>query len=88
MEFYQIQRKSKCMIPVKLNTMEIKDKDLEVWEEESIQIKYLRCSLVAVVWAEWEEWEEWVEWVEWVEEAEEVEEIQNSLSVSVDFIEY
>lgn len=84
MEFCQIQRKSKCMIPAKLNTMEIKDKDLEVWEEELIQIKYLRCSL-AEAWEAWEAWEEWEEWVEW---AEEVEEIQNSLSVSVDYIEY
>lgn len=56
------------MIVAKSITMEIRAAALEEeWEEESIPIKFSKCSLEV----EWEEWEEWEDSAEW-EEAEEV----------------
>ncbi len=82
MEFYQTQRKNKCTILVKFNTMATKNQeDLEVWEawEEQTQIKYSKCSSVEEEWAAWEVWAEWAE-------VEAAESTPNSPTVSDDFI--
>lgn len=56
------QRRSKCMIQVRLISTETKDPDLMEWEEwESTLTISSQC-----LWEEEEVWEAWEVWEEWV----------------------